>query len=286
MNKFLKSALLAVMLLLCSISFGNLISTASANTGNNDFSTATNLGKWKYSSGALTVLDPDQDEAYVKFTASAGDRVYVKSTYQSEYGDMFIELYDKNYNYIDTGYEVINPNSLTPFLYVNADATSTSNVFYAKVTRDPNYTGTMYFTVSVDNRIKSGSKEFAFFFFSTNSGNAGLDLNGVDSSVITLDLTKDTTIPKDAKVKLVSTRSSMTPSQGNVTHKIMSSHNKAWYTALASNATSGSYNISLTDDLKLSSIWSFKYNAKATAASTMKNVRANFSYEYDLTDQF
>ncbi|MEG0179783.1 MAG: hypothetical protein RR654_09545, partial [Oscillospiraceae bacterium] len=76
MNKFLKSALLAVMLLLCSISFGNLISTASANTGNNDFSTATNLENWKYSSGALTVLDPDQDEAYVKFTASAGDRVY------------------------------------------------------------------------------------------------------------------------------------------------------------------------------------------------------------------
>lgn len=108
MNKFLKSALLAVMLLLCSISFENLISTASANTGNNSFSTATNLGNWKYSSGALTVLDPEQDEAYVKFTANTGDRVYVKGTYQPEYGDMFIELYDKNYNRIDRGDTVIN----------------------------------------------------------------------------------------------------------------------------------------------------------------------------------
>lgn len=286
MNKFLKSALLAVMLLLCSISFGNLISTASANTGNNDFSTATNLGNWEYSSGALTVLDPDQDEAYVKFTASAGDRVYVKSTYQSEYGAMLIELYDRNYNPIGYGDTVINPNSVTPFIYVNADATSTSNVFYIKVTRDSNYTDTMYFTVSVDNRIKSGSKEFTFSGTATNAGNKGLSLDGIDSSVITLDLTKDTIIPKGAKVKSVSTRSSMTPSQGNVTHKIMSSYNRVWYTALASNATSGSYNISLTDDLDLSSIWSFKYNAKATAPSTMKNVRANFSYEYDVTKQF
>lgn len=272
--------------LVCVITFITPTSAASANTGNNSFSTATNLGNWQYSSGALTVLETGYDEGYYKFTASAGDRVYIKSTYQQEYGAMRIELYDKNQNYITNGTTVVNADSLTPFIYVNTDATSTSNVFYVKVIRDTAFTGNMYFTVSIFDRIKSSSKEFSFTGTASNPGNKSLSLDGIDSSVITMDLTKDTTIPKDATVKSISTRSTQTPSQGNVTHKLMSNQNGVWHTAITSSATSGSYNISLQNNLKVASIWSFKYNAKATAASTMKNVKANISYEYDVTKQF
>lgn len=66
----------------------------------------------------------------------------------------------------------------------------------------------------------------------------------------------------------------------------MSNQNQFWHTAIASTATNGSYSISLQDQLEVARIWSFKYNAKASASSTMKNVRAQISYEYDATDQF
>ncbi|MED4462543.1 hypothetical protein [Metabacillus fastidiosus] len=266
-----------VLLLLLIPTFTN---PASAATGNNSMDTAHNMGNWKYYLPETTILPADQNEAYYKFTASAGERLYVQSTYRNEYIGMKIEILNTGNN----GTTPINPNSLTPFIYANVDATS-STTFYVKVSRGT-YTGDMYFTVSVLDRIKSSSKEFSFTGTASNAGNKNLSLNGVDSSVITMDLTKDTTIPKKAVVKSVTTRSTQSPSQGNVTHKLMSNQDGVWHTATTSSATSGSYNISLQNQLYVAKVWSFKYNAKASGASTMTNVRANISYEYDVTDQF
>ena len=109
---------------------------------------------------------------------------------------------------------------------------------------------------------------------------------GVDSSVITMDLTNNSSIPKNAIVKSITTTSTQTPNQGNVTHKLMASDSNIWYQSLFSSATSGSYRISLDDQLRVAQKWSFKYNAKATARSTMSNVKADIRYEYDVTDGF
>lgn len=186
----------------------------------------------------------------------------------------------------DSGTKVINPDSVIPFIFANTgDVTSTSETYYVKVSRGT-YTGNMYFTVSIENRIKSGNGKFDFTGTATNPGNTPFNPEGVDSSVITLDLTKNTTIPRNAVVKSISTASTQTPNQGNIRHKLMSNQNNVWNTAIVNSATSGSYNISLQNKLFVVDKWSFKYNATAGAKSTMTKVSANISYEYDVTDQF
>lgn len=180
--------------------------SASASTGNNSINTAHDMGYWKYSSPDTTILPEGENEAYYKFTANAGERIYVRSSYQNEYTGMKVEILNGS-----IGSTPINTDSLTPFIYAKADVTSASNTFYVRVRRGT-YTENMYFTVSIHDRIKSGSKEFNFTGTASNPGNPSFNLNGVDSSVITMDLTKDTTIPKKAIVKSINTRSTQTPS--------------------------------------------------------------------------
>ncbi len=48
-------------------------------------------------------------------------------------------------------------------------------------------------------------------------------------------------------------------------------------------AESGYYYIDLSYKIPVKQIWSFKYNAKASAKSTMSNVTLRVSYIYDMT---
>lgn len=258
---------------------------AGTITGNNSFETAYAAGNWKYSNMGTTILPTNETEAYYTFTASAGDKVCAKSSYQNQYAGMKIEILDSNRQLIHTGTAVVNPNSLIPFIFANADASSNSQTFYIRVSRG-SYTGDMYFTVSIQDRIKSGSGKFNFSGSAVNTGNVKLNPAGVDSSVITMDLSNNTTIPKGAIVKSVTTSGTQSPNQGNVHHMIMCEQTGGWYTSTVSSATSGFYSISLPNQLSAAKKWNFKYNAKATARSTMSNVSATIDYQYDVTDQF
>lgn len=280
----LKRFLFPALLLVLVVSFVMPNSAQATITGNNSPGTANIMGYWKYSTPDTTILPEGEDEAYYQFTINKGEKVYVRSSYNNLYTGMGIEVYKAGYS--DARTRVINPTSLTPFIFANtADVTSASETYYVKVTRGT-YTGDMYFTVSIENRIKSGSGKFNFTGTATNPGNTNLNLAGVDSSIITMDLTNNTAIPKNAVVKSITTSSTQTPNQGNVTHHLMANQNNVWNISKVSSATSGSYYISLQDQLKVAQKWSFKYNAKATAKSTMTNVSANISYEYDVTDGF
>lgn len=260
-------------------------SAAGTITGNNSPGTAYVMGYWKYSSPSTTILPEGENEAYYQFTANAGERVYVKSSYQNQYAGMKIAVLNNNMQLIDERIGVVNPSSLTPFIFAKTDATSNSQTFYVRVSRG-NYTGDMYFTISILDRIKSGSGTFNFSGTAVNNGNTNLNPAGVDSSIITMDLRNNTTIPLGALVKSITTSSTQSPSQGNVLHKIMSDQTGVWYTSTVTSATSGKYSISLQNQLLVANKWNFKYNAKATAKSTMTNVRATINYEYDETDQF
>ncbi|ENQ3081219.1 hypothetical protein ACEOWG_004585, partial [Bacillus cereus] len=199
-----------------------------------------------------------------------------------KYGNMTVSLHDQNYKEIDKSSQVMGLNTSSPFIYIKADAKTSSDVFYVKVTRDPKYTGTMYFSPSVVyDRIKTGSKEVEFKGTAA-VGNGPIDLQGRDSSVITADLTQDTSIPKGAIVKNITTKGNQAPSQGNVVHKIMSNENQVWHTA----AVAGCFKISLQDNLQVAKVWNFKYHVGSPAGSTMKNVTANIGYEYDETESF
>jgi len=59
---------------------------------------------------------------------------------------------------------------------------------------------------------------------------------------------------------------------------------ETWYTSIVSSATSGSYNIDVTDGFAARQIWQFKYNALSTAKSTMKNVKLTLEWEYDIAN--
>jgi len=284
LKNILKRFLFPALLLVLIVSFAIPNSAEAAITGNNSPGTAKAMGYWKYSLPDTTILPEGENEAYYQFTINKGEKVYVRSSYNTQYTGMKIEVYNPGYS--DIRSRVINPSSLTPFIFANTgDVTSTSETYYVKVTRGT-YTGDMYFTVSIEDRIKSGSGKFNFVGTATNTGNTSLSSAGVDSSVITADLTTNATIPTGAIVKSITTASTQTPSQGNVTHKLMSNQNNVWNTAIVASATSGSYNISLQNQLKVAQKWSFKYNAKATAKSTMTNVSATIGYEYDVTDGF
>lgn len=239
---------------------------------------------WKFKS-VTSILPEGQNEAYYKFTADAGDRVYVRSSYQNQYAGMKIETFDSGRMLIDKGDSAINFNTLYPFIYAKADGTRTAETFYVKVTRG-SYPGNMYFTVSIEDRIKSGNGTFNFTGTAENSGNTIINPAGTDSSVITMDLTNNESIPKGAIVKSITTSGTQSPSQGTVTHKLMDDQTKTWHTAIAPSSSRGIYNIGLQDRLKAGQKWSFKYNTKASGRSTMRNVSATINYEYDVTDQF
>ncbi|MCY1118600.1 hypothetical protein OWO30_09625 [Bacillus safensis] len=283
-NTIFKLFLLPALVLVFITSLFAPNSAEAAITGNNSPNTASSMGYWKNSRSDTTILPEGENEAYYQFTINKGERVYVRSSYDKQYTGMKIEVYNSKSS--KPGSRVINPDSVTPFIFANTgDVTSTSETYFVKVTRGT-YTGNMYFTVSIQDRIKSGNGTFNFTGTATNLGNSSLNLAGVDSSVITMDLTTNSSIPNNAIVKSISTTSTQSPNQGNVTHKLMADENKIWNESLFSSATSGSYRISLEDQLKVAQKWSFKYNVKATARSTMNNVKADIRYEYDVTDGF
>ncbi|WP_027437027.1 hypothetical protein [Lachnospira multipara] len=55
-----------------------------------------------------------------------------------------------------------------------------------------------------------------------------------------------------------------------------------WYTSTYASSSSGSYTINSSDDIEAKQQWKFKYNALATAKSTMKNVKLTLNWEYDM----
>lgn len=201
---------------------------------------------------------------------------------------MSIQIFNSNHLSIrEPSILVANPTSLTPFIFANVDGNSNSETLYIKVTRG-NTVGDILFPVRVENRIKTGLGTFDFVGTASNTGNPNILTNpsGVDSSVIYMDLSTNTTIPNKAIVKSITTASSITPSIRGITHKILSAQNNVWYSSIASSATYGAYSLTTANNLTVARKWSFKYNATATSPSKISNVKASINYEYDLTDQF
>ncbi len=255
-------------------------------TDNHSMSTAAYLGYWKYNPYSdTTKLEAGENVAYYKFTAQKDEKLYVQSTYRDNYEGMIIEVLDESGHQLDknTG---VTKGDYSSFIFANADATKTSQTFYVRVTRG-SYSGDMYFTLSFNNRIKSGSKTFTFSGTASNTGNRNYyNRSGQDSSVLTLDLRNEQNVPHEATVKRVTTSSSQFPNQGNTVHLLMTNQDSVWHKALANSATSGIFDISLDNQYLVANKWNFKYNTLASASSTMSRVSIKFDYEYDVTKQF
>lgn len=270
------------------------VSALTNITDNYTQATAYNFGSWNNMNSSGTVIMPSAaNESWLKFTVYANEHIYLRVSSDDDYIGTSVQIKDSAGN--DIGNSRINPTHIidttgvTPALYIDVDNdTSSSRTFYVVVSRvitmDNYFTGAMYFNVSAYNRIRTGSGTFNFSGTASNPGNSSFNVNGVDSTTINLNLTSNSSIPNNAIVTRVSTSATQSPNQGNVHHKICPNSTGTWYTSTVSSATSGSYSISLGDNLPARQIWSFKYNAKASASSTMRSVKITINWQYDLHD--
>lgn len=250
--------------------------------GHTTQATAYNWGT--YSNGkSLTpiVLPEGENEFWVRFTVPSNERIYARCSYSNEYAGMFTVMYNSTNQVVGLGADVINPNSVIPFLAANADnRTASSQTFFLQVRRG-DFTGDMYFSLTLYDRIYTGNGTFSFSGTASNPGNSSVSTAGVDSSILTLNLTNNTTIPPNAVVTYVSTAGTQSPSQGNVRHKIRPA-SSGWFTSTVTSATSGTFNVTLANNIFAAQQWEFQYNALATAKSTMKNVKLTLKWEYDI----
>ena len=203
---------------------------------NNTFGTAYPIGYWQYHGSTICKLEAGKPEAFFSFTANTNDRVYSSITLAQELLNTGVSVQIFNSSQLPitpVNSAIVNPTSITPFIFANATSTANSQTFYIKVTRGT-FVGDMYFPVSINNRIYSANGTFNFTGTASNAGNPNILTNpsGVDSSVIYMDLTNNTTIPNGAIVKSITTTGTLNPSNlGGITHKILSAENNIWYTA-------------------------------------------------------
>lgn len=196
---------------------------------------------------------------------------------------MTVDLLNAAGTVVDSADDAYDLDTVMPFIAIDCNGASNGQTFYLRINRgtvDPSEA--MYVSYSFNNRIKTGSKAFDYSGTASNPGNSSMNTAGVDSSVLTLNLTNSTQIPNNAIVESVTTSGTQSPSQGNVKHKIMPANPGTWFTSIVTSASSGSYNINLSNGIAAKQIWQFKYNALATAASTMKSVKLTIHWEYDL----
>ncbi|HHX62789.1 MAG TPA: hypothetical protein GX707_19070 [Epulopiscium sp.] len=277
------------MVLTVGVGFNSsTVYAALAISGNNTMETAYNCGSWGSMNSLLaSVLDKDESQSWFKVTVAAGERIYVRTPSDEDYVGMSVQVKNSaGINHSDRARnpgDLIYPTIVTPALYVdiNNDSSSTKT-YYVVVDRGDIFEEGMYFSLTAGNRIRSGHGTFSFSGRASNPGNSSMNLNGVDSTVISLNLTNNVNIPDGAIVTSVNTSGVQSPNQGNVLHMINPSSTPTWYTSRVSSATSGMYHIDVDDGFFAKQAWNFKYNAKSIAKSTMSNVQLKFNWQYDM----
>lgn len=254
-------------------------------TGNNSKETAYNIGNWKHKIIKTCAIDRDHRYAWFSFNMSPDEQIYITCSRENIPDGMTFTIYNANtMKEMMKASEIANPSSFIKFLAVKANGYQSTS-YLLRVERG-NYIGDMFFSLNFDNRMKRTSKTFDFRGTARNNGNKGMSFAGVDSSVITVDLSRETSIPEDAIVNRVDTSSYMSPNQGNVRHMLMCQTESVWWTSKVSSATSGSYYINSSNRIPVKQIWSFKYNAKAGAKSSMNSVKLRVDYIYDITSDW
>jgi len=230
-------------------------------------------------------LPKDESEFWISVDLIPNNHLFARCSYDNSYKGMCIESFvsKKLMDSHNSSYGVYDSNTIMPFLAVKLDNSSSSTQTHLiRIQRSSNFSGTMYFTISMGERLKKGHGVFKFNGIAKNPGNSTLSEAGRDSSVLSLDLSSSTKIPDKAIVTTIDTEGNQSPSQGLVHHMILPNTIEKWFTSKYSNSKSGSYNININDNIEVKQIWSFKYNTKAAAKSTMSNVSISLNWQYDI----
>ncbi|TCL54616.1 hypothetical protein EDD76_11939 [Kineothrix alysoides] len=275
-----------VALCFCITGIGDMkVHAANTITKNNSRTAAYNYGRWSAinSNYATVILEKNQRESWLAFTLDPNEHIYIRTSYSSEYEGEWYEIQDGLGNTIGapqyTPGNVHDIGTATPDIFLNCDNNSTSTrTYYLILHRGSVPTDTdIYFSVSAYNRIETAIGKCSVSGTASNPGSG-------NSSIITVNLTNNSSFPNGAIVTRIESSGTQSPNQGNVRHMIMPASNNVWYTSTVSSATSGSYAISISNNIPVKQLWSFRYNAPATAKSTMKSVSLRITFQYDLSE--
>lgn len=265
---------------------------ATTITGNHSKNTAYNYGSWSSinSTYSTILLESGQEESWLQFQLNAGEHIYIRSSYDDPYAGEWFEIRDGSGNTVGVPQfkpgDVYNPDTVVPDVYLDCDNNSTSTKTYYLVLHRNTVPSdvNIYFSLTAYNRLRTKTTTFAVSGSASNPGNAPFNVNGVNSSIITLNLNNNNKIPPSAIVTSIKTKGTQSPKQGNVHHMIMPGNTGSWYTSTVSSADSGSFAIKLEDNVLGKQQWSFRYNALASAKSTMSSVQITMNFQYDLHD--
>lgn len=282
------SILLVFALMLCTFPVNKAGAASTLTGGYTSKTEAYNWGSYVANRSITMRMPEDENEEWFKFTLSADSKIYIRCSYQSKMEGCTLALYpatgSRPLQIADSLWDVYGADTLIPFMALNCDnTTSQTQTYYIRFMRG-DATGQLYYTFTMYERIKRGHGTFNLKGTATNSGNPGGNTAGHDSSILSINLTNESSIPPEAIVYHISSAGTMSPSQGNVHHKLKPASEGRWFTALAANASNGSFGISPSDDIPVKQQWQFCYNVLSPASSTMKNVTLIIDWQYDLAD--
>lgn len=271
-----------------NFTYGNYTLQLTDKSMYSTMETAFDFGDWenaKYKKP--TALPRGQIDAFYKFSLDAEDKVYANIFPLAEGAETILIFYDNNGKPIDYGFTgsesvtdlpvkglITRNNSSLKSLVVNVDGTKTNKIAYIQVVRLNPRRISASGAPFIDTRIKSARGTYTFSGTTQNSGNG-------TSTVLTLDLTNVSGIPKDSIVKDIYTTSDISNSVGGIHHQL-NPNGLGWISAKTTNAEHGTFDINESDNLKVKQLWGFRYTQAAYMSTTMRNVQLNIQFNYDI----
>lgn len=251
-------------------------------------STAYDFGDWEYAYSKKPEVVPNgQRTAYYKFSLAPEDKVYANLLLTSLDDGSIIMFLDDKGDPIDYGFSGSTSTPDTPVkgkikygnnglskLVVNINGTQTNGVAYLQVTKVNPKSISSGGSPFIHTRIHKGYGTFTFSGTASNSGNS-------ISSVISLDLTNNSSIPPHAIVDSIDTASSISYSVGGVHHQI-NPGGLGWLTSAYTSAENGTFKIGTQYNIQAKQPWQFRYTQIALKSTKMSRVKMTIDWEYDI----
>ena len=251
-----------------------------------DFNTAFDFGQWETSYSRHPEPIPEgQETALYKFSIDSSDRAYASVLFKSEPEDFFaIEVLDSTgRNTLDFGSNgnatiarrnVIEKENGYISIVANIDGNRVGNTGYLRITRAPNILSS---SPAINKRIYTGRGTFKFSGTAKNSG-------GTNSTILSLDLTNNVSIPEGAIVKSIKTEGNISSQVGNVQH-MLNPNREGWITApISAMPGKATFNIGTEQGIAVKVPWQFRYYQAATKSTEIRNLSMNIDWEYDIAN--
>ncbi len=266
--------------------FGNYNLNIANISKYNTFETAYDLGAWEYSyTRSPSDIPYGQTEAFYKFSIDSSDKAYIFSSLSKTHDEpVVLVVYDNNRNPIGLAYSrhpelgssgVITSSSGYTSLAVNIDGTNTRSYGYIQVIKG-DYSDSSSIIPRISKRIYTG---FDTFKFSGTSSNSGFGY----SSILYLDLSRNSSIPNGAVVTGMDTYGSMSSSVGGVTHYLGAMGSQRVFESTYNSATRGSFKVDPSLGIPAKQLWAFQYYQSAFASTSLRNIEVKLSWEYDIS---